>query len=188
MAPTPEPARPRGLGRPALLVVVALLIAAAGVGLFFALDEEDKDQESGPPPADDIAAALSGAAAAEAPFDELTEVELAVGDDCVRLLVADDEAERGSGLRGVTDLGPYDGMLFVNETDVTSAYTMSGVTEPLDIGWYTADGAPVSRAELEPCPEGGPGCPLYSADGPYRFGLETFRGELPSGGLAGCPS
>jgi hypothetical protein len=65
---------------------------------------------------------------------------------------------------------------------------MSGVTEPLDIAWYDATGEPVSRAAMEPCPEDGPDCPLYHADGPYRFALETFRGELPSGGLGSCPS
>ena len=177
--PTPEPRV-----RPALLVVACLLIAAAGVGLFFALDED----EASPPPAGDIASALETARPADEPFDELTEVALAVGDSCVRLLVADEEAERGAGLRGVTDLGGYDGMLFVNESDVTSAYTMSGVTEPLDIGWYDAGGALVSRTAMEPCPEGGPDCPLYSADGPYRFALEAFAGGLPSGGLGGCPS
>ena len=180
MAPTPEPRV-----RPALLVVVCLVLAGAGVGLFFAFNQEE---ESSPPVADDLASALGDARPATEPFGGLTEVALAVGDDCVRLLVADEEAERGAGLRGVTDLGPYDGMLFVNEADVTSAYTMSGVTEPLDIGWYDAGGGLVSRTAMKPCPDGGPDCPLYSADGPYRFALETFEGGLPSGGLGGCPS
>ena len=189
MAPTPDPdsrqvvATPRV--RPVLFVALSLLIAGVGVGLFFAFNQEE---ESSPPVADDLASALADARPASEPFGSLTEVALAVGDDCVRLLVADDEAERGAGLRGVTDLGPYDGMLFVNEADVTSAYTMSGVTEPLDIGWYDAGGGLVSRTAMEPCPEGGPECPLYSADGPYRFALETPPDELPSGALGGCPS
>jgi uncharacterized membrane protein (UPF0127 family) len=79
-------------------------------------------------------------------------------------------------------------MLFVNESDVMVGYTMSGVTVPLEIGWYAADGEPVSRTELEPCPEGGPDCPPYSADGAYRFAVETLGGGLPSGGLGSCPS
>lgn len=173
--------------RPALLVVLSLVIAGAGIGLFFAFDE---GEESSPPPAGDLAAVLEQARPVTAgEFAGLTEVALAVGDDCLRLVVADSEAERGQGLRG-RDEGPrpYDGMLFVNQSDVTSAYTMSGVTEPLDIGWYTYEGEPVGRAELEPCPEGGPDCPLYSADRAYRFAIETARGEFPSGGLGDCPS
>src|SRR5688572_11200448 len=192
MAPTPEPgdrqviAMPRV--RPPLLVVLSLVILGAGVGLFFAFDE---DQEWSPPVADDVAAVLARAQPTTnaAEFEALTEVALAVGDDCLRVVVADSEAERGQGLRG-HDEGPrpFQGMLFVNESDVTSAYTMSGVTHPLDIGWYDADGEPVDRAELEPCPEGGPDCPLYRAEGPYRFALETSRGERPSGGLGDCTS
>ena len=171
--------------RPALMVVLSLAIAAAGAALFFVLPA---GEESGPPPARDLTTALAEVGTAQAPFRGLTEVELALGDDCVRLAVADSEAERGQGLRGVTELGPYDGMLFVNQADTSTAYTMSGVTVPLDIGWYASDGEPAGRAEMEPCPEGGPGCPLYSADGPYRFAVETLGGGLPSGSLGACPS
>ena len=184
--PTPDPrkvvAAPRP--RPALLVAACLLLAGLGVALFFVLAEE----EATPPPARDLASALARARGADDPFAGLTEVELALGADCLRLAVADTEAERGQGLRGVRELGPYDGMLFVNASDATSAYTMSGVTVPLDIAWFSRTGEPAGRAEMEPCPEGGPDCPLYSADGPYRFAVETLAGGLPSGALGSCPS
>ncbi len=179
MVPTPDRAPRLGL-----LVGLCLVVAGAGVMVFALLDSS----ESAPPPAADIAAVLDAPRPADAPFTGLTEVALAVGDDCLRVVVADSEAERGQGLRGHPEFGGYDGMLFVNESDSTSGYTMSYVTVPLDIGWYARDGELVDRTEMEPCPRGGPDCPLYSADDRYRFGLETLRGELPTGSLGGCPS
>ncbi|MBA2326870.1 MAG: DUF192 domain-containing protein [Actinobacteria bacterium] len=180
MAPTPD----RG-PRLGLVVGLCLVVAGAGVAVFALLASSESAPP--PPPAKAIASALESARPASEGFIGYPETELALGDDCLRVAVADDEAERGQGLRG-RDLGPYDGMLFVNESDTTAAYTMSGVTVPLDIGWYTHDGEPVDRTEMEPCPEGGPDCPLYSADSSYRFALETLRGELPTGSLGGCPS
>jgi uncharacterized membrane protein (UPF0127 family) len=177
--PTPD----RG---PRVVVLIAAALVVAGVGVMvFALRESS---ETSPLPAGDITALLAAAQPAGAPFAGLTEVRLALGDDCLRVVVADDETERGQGLRGRTELGPYDGMLFVNVVDTSSAYTMAGVPVALDIGWYARDGAPVDRTEMEPCPEGGPDCPRYSSRGPYRFALETLRGELPTGSLGGCPS
>ena len=57
------------------------------------------------------------------------------------------------GLRGRSDLGPYDGMLFVFDGPTDAAFTMSGVPVPLDIGFYDADGAPGLGQRMEPCPE-----------------------------------
>ena len=170
---------------------MCLLLAGLGAALFFLFAEE----ESTPPPARDLASVLDRATpVTRGEFAGMTEIALAVGDECVRLVVADSETERGQGLRGRSDLPgddgtrPYAGMLFVYDADSTASYTMSGVTDPLDIGWYSRDGEPVDRAEMEPCPEGGPDCPLYSSDEPYRFALEAARGELPSGALGSCPS
>jgi uncharacterized membrane protein (UPF0127 family) len=180
MAPTPD-----GGARAGLLIALFLVIAGAGVLVYALLDSPESNS---PPPTAELAAVLDGAAPAGEPFPGLTELRLAVGDACVRIVVADSEAEQGQGLRAREDLGPYAGMLFVNESDTTVAYTMSGVTVPLDIGWYSHDGRLVDRAEMEPCPAGGPDCPLYSADGRYRFALETLRGQLPTGSLGACPS
>jgi len=178
MASTPD-------RRERLLLAVAglLIVGGAGLVVFALLDSS----ESAPPPANAIASALEQARPASDEFAGFTETSLALGDDCLRLVIADTTEERSQGLRGET-IGSYDGMLFVNEDDTTSAYTMAGVTVPLDVGWYSRTGEPVDRAEMEPCPEGGRDCPLYSATGPYRFALETLRGELPSGALSGCPS
>lgn len=180
MAPTPD----RG-PRVGLLLGLCLVIAGAGVMVFAFLDS-DSSESTPAPPAKVITAALERARPAGDEFAGFTETDLALGDDCLRIVIADSTDERGQGMRGHETLGPYDGILFVNEVDTTAGYTMSGVTVPLDIGWYARDGEPVDRTEMEPCPEGGPDCPLYSADGRYRFGLETLRGGLPSGAMGSC--
>lgn len=184
MVPTPE-----GRARlvPALAALVA--VAVAGVGLAIVLREGGRSGEPSPSlVAGALAAALAQARPAEEPFPDLTEVHLGVGDDCLRLVVADEVDERVQGLRGRSDLGSYDGMLFVYDAPADSAFTMAGVPVPLDIGWYAASGRPVDRARMEPCAIDRDDCPLYSARSRYRFALETLGGELPAGGLSACPA
>lgn len=128
---------------------------------------------------------VDASAPAAAPFAGLTEARLALGGDCLRVVVADEPGERHDGLRDRTDLGPYDAMLFVFPTDTTARFTMAGVDAPLAIGWYDAAGRPVGAAEMEPCP-GGDGCPSYGPPGRYRYALETPPGALGGGALGPC--
>ena len=121
-----------------------------------------------------------------APFEGLTEAQLGVGGRCLRVVVADDEAERVQGLRRRRDIGPYDGMLFVFDEPVDTPFTMSTVPVPLEIGFYAADGSPVSRRHMKPCPHAEADCPDYHSSGPFSYALETLRGKLPSGALSGC--
>jgi len=121
-----------------------------------------------------------------APFAGLTEARIGVGGRCLRVVIADDEAERVEGLRGRRDLGPYDGMLFVYRAPTEVSFTMSTVPVPLDIGFYSAGGDPVARLHMRPCPRAEAECPTYSAGAPFTYALETLRGGLPKGGLSGC--
>ena len=91
--------------------------------------------------------------------------------------MADTDARRERGLRGASDLGPYAGMLFVQPGDSDIAFTMAGVTDPLDIAWFAADGSRIGSAHMRPCPERGADCPLYRSrrTGPYR----ASRAETP---------
>jgi uncharacterized membrane protein (UPF0127 family) len=87
----------------------------------------------------------------------------------------------GDGMRGLPGFGDVDGMLFdlgraVDPAGV--AFTMEGVGFPIDIAWFDAEGGLVSVASMVPC-EAVP-CPLYRADGPYRWAVEA-----PVGGFAG---
>ena len=123
---------------------------------------------------------------ASAPFQGLTEAQLGVGGRCLRVVLADDMTERVQGLRERRDLGPYDGMLFVYDEPVDGAFTMSTVPVPLEIGFYAADGTPVSRRHMKPCPRAEADCPDYRSSGPFTYALETLTGALPSGALSGC--
>ncbi len=85
----------------------------------------------------------------------------------------------GDGMRGLPGFGDVDGMLFDPEQDVSlggAAFTMEGVPYAIDIAWFDASGALVSLAAMAPC-EAAP-CPLYRAEGPYRWAIEAPPGAF----------
>jgi uncharacterized membrane protein (UPF0127 family) len=98
------------------------------------------------------------------------------------LLAAIDAQQRGRGLMEVTDLQGYSGMVFVYEEDVANGFYMRNTPTPLSIAWVAADGAVVTIADMEPC-EDRDGCPSYSPEGPYRYAIETFQGDLDDLGI-----
>ena len=126
--------------------------------------------------------AFDGAEPAAEPFEGMTAVEVAVGGSTLHVVVADSAAERSAGLRDRTDPSPYDGLLFVVPADSGSAFTMSGVSDPLDLALYSADGTRIGGHDLAPCPDGSD-CPSYPPDEPWRYALETPPGDLPDGPL-----
>ncbi len=93
-------------------------------------------------------------------------------------LLAETAAQRQRGLMERTDLGGYDGMLFVFESDVEGGFWMKDTPMPLSIAWFDSAGRLVSTADMEPC-LGRSSCPSYAPSGPYRYAL-----EVPQGGLA----
>jgi uncharacterized membrane protein (UPF0127 family) len=173
--------------RPVVITLVVLGLVALSVVVVKILDEVgDPTPHAGGIP---LTAVLPRSQPAVAPFEGLSEVHAAIGyDHCLRLVVADSQEERVAGLRDHTaDLGPYDGMLFVFQGPSESAFTMSGVTDPLDIAFFEQDGARNSSRAMKPCPEKAESqCPAYRADGPYVFAVETKAGELPSGPITAC--
>jgi uncharacterized membrane protein (UPF0127 family) len=169
-----------------VLAAVAVVLAVVGVVL---LRNGNDDDRGAPEAGTGVATALRGATAAAAPFAGLTEARLALGERCLRIAIADESAERHQGLRGVTDLGDYDGMLFVYDSDHDGPFTMSGTPLPLDIGWYAKNGTPVDRTTMRPCLDGTDAtCPLYPAAGKYRYALETEAGHGGGGSIGSCPT
>jgi uncharacterized membrane protein (UPF0127 family) len=164
-----------------LLAVGAVGITIGVVKLVGAAD--DPEPQGGTAP---LSGVFDTATAASAPFRDLTELQMGVGGRCLRLAVADSLTERVKGLRGRSDLGPYDGMLFVFEVPTQASFTMSGVPVPLQIGFYGRDGAPTSAGLMKPCPKVEAQCPSYGADGPFVYALETLKGKLPAGSLSAC--
>ena len=93
--------------------------------------------------------------------------------------IADTAEVRSQGLKGVSDLGDLDGMLFVWDADTASAFHMVDTLIPLDIAFFGVGGGLVDRLIMEPCT--GDPCPLYSAAG--LFGLYRYALEAPAGDL-----
>lgn len=126
---------------------------------------------------------VSGVGPAQAPFETLTAGTIRVGGRPVDVVVADSRGERVRGLRGRPDPAPYAGMLFVFPADSTVAFTMAGVPGALDIAFFDARGRRVDQLRMAPCAGTDATCPVYEADGAYRYTLETAPGEMPTGRL-----
>jgi uncharacterized membrane protein (UPF0127 family) len=92
-------------------------------------------------------------------------------------LLAETSEQLATGLMGRTNLGGYDGMLFVFPEDTTGSFYMKNTRLPLSIAWFDAAGRFVSSTDMEPCLDRAD-CPLYSATGPYRYALEVPKGGL----------
>jgi uncharacterized membrane protein (UPF0127 family) len=97
--------------------------------------------------------------------------------------VADTDVLRQKGLMGRTDLAGYDGMAFVFDADTTDSFYMRNTPLPLTVAFFDSAGVLVASRDMVPCPDR-EGCPLYSADRPYRLALEVKRGDLKRLGLA----
>lgn len=163
--------------RVAIAAVVAV-VSAVGMGIIVARWVSNDGQTATPRGLPETAAV--------APFAGYREVRVEIDHRCARVVVADTEERRQRGLRGARDLGPYAGMLFVQPGDSDIAFTMSGVSDALDIAWFAADGSRVGGARMRPCPRGGRDCPLYRSPHPYRSALETPPGVTMPQHLAGC--
>lgn len=132
----------------------------------------------------------TGSRTASTPADglEFAEIGRMIGDSCLKLLVADDSEERFSGLRGrESELERVDGMLFVGDGPSAGGFTMSGVVEPIQLGFYDADGRRVGGHLMEPCAGNLSDCPTYPPpEGEtWSFAVETAPGRLPEGDLGG---
>ncbi len=115
----------------------------------------------------------------------LAEITDADGEVCeVCLWLADDAAERGRGLMGVTDLGDAVGMAFVFGEPTSGSFYMFQTPTPLSIVWFAPDGTHVGSTDMEPCIDTPAGeCPLYSPGAVYDLAIEVFDGGLDPLGL-----
>ncbi len=117
-------ARPAALGA-AGLVALTLLVATPSVPNAAATTQSRS-----------IKAAIKAATPTKAPFPGLSATVVHVGGRALHVVIAKTEAQRELGLRRRSDLGPYDGMLFVFDSTTQVGFTMSTVPVALDIGFY----------------------------------------------------
>ncbi|HET9728776.1 MAG TPA: DUF192 domain-containing protein [Acidimicrobiia bacterium] len=168
--------------RPLRVLAASLAVAgvAAGVIGFVVHARSSSDSEAAP-------FTLGPASAAAPPFATFYETRVELDHRCRRVLLANTPRQRVQGLRAVTDLGRYGGMLFAFAADVESRFTMAQTPMPLDIVWYDAQGRPVDRTTMRPCPNGtDASCPAYASKARYRYALETRAGESAAGSLGSC--
>jgi uncharacterized membrane protein (UPF0127 family) len=102
--------------------------------------------------------------------------EVTLAGERLTVALADERSLRRRGLMGVVDLGDLDGMLFVMDSTVTSAFTMRDTFISLHIAFFSESGELVDLLEMTPC-QGEP-CPSYQPGGAYRFALEVPLGRL----------
>jgi uncharacterized membrane protein (UPF0127 family) len=98
------------------------------------------------------------------------------------VLVAVTAGQREQGLMQVTDLGGYDGMLFVWNADTSGGFWMRNTPTPLSIAFFDAEGGFVSATDMAPCGDSD-SCPTYPSGGTYRFALEVPQGMLDDLGV-----
>lgn len=103
-----------------------------------------------------------------------------IGSEVFSLAVARTNADRSSGLSGVSSMQYSDGMLFEFETAATHGFWMKGMQFPLDIIWLDADGV-VVHIEEQLSPDTFPRT-FYPA-APAQYVIELNAGVVSDIGL-----
>lgn len=169
------------------LIAAVLLAAFVGVLLWGANRPDNPKVASGSGSA--ATKTAPGGVTSDTPADGLDFQEIArkVGEDCFKLLVADTPQKRASGLRyREQELDRVDGMLFVeDQPQAAGFFTMAGVTDPLQVGFYDARGNVIGGYEMKPCSGSVSACPRYVPQGAWTYAIETKPGKLPDGKLSG---
>ncbi len=99
-----------------------------------------------------------------------------LGDQRLRVAVADTADAWSRGLGGVRDLGDLDGLLFAFPEPVQARLFMRGALMPLDVAFVDPDGR-LARVVSMPLCASDP-CPTFGSPVPYRWALETATGTL----------
>ncbi|HJR88296.1 MAG TPA: DUF192 domain-containing protein [Acidimicrobiia bacterium] len=110
---------------------------------------------------------------------------IALGTTELIVALADEESERQQGLAGVTDLGGFEGMLFAWDDEVTTGFWMKDTPIALDLIFFDSEGAIVEQTSLEPCLA--EPCPVFVADGLFRWVLEAPAGSIQATGKLSFP-
>ena len=104
---------------------------------------------------------------------------LTVGDKALRVQVVVNADEQQRGLMGRRDLGADDGMVFVYPLPQQMSFWMRNTPTPLDIGFFTANGALGEVYALYAFDE----TPVRSAGSDYTLALEVNQGWFARNGI-----
>lgn len=118
---------------------------------------------------------------AESPFRITLAEAKTAADHCA--LLADTAILHAKGMMEQSDFAGYAAMIFAFQTETSGLFFMRNTRLPLSIAFFDNDGAFVSSADMDPCPDEVVDCPLYGADRPYRYALEAPKGALAGLGI-----
>ena len=99
----------------------------------------------------------------------------------VKIEVADTSAERRRGLSGRDVLPADQGMLFVNDQDVTIGFQMADTTIPLSLAFISDAGEILHIVDMDPCVSAS--CEVFESPLAYRRALEVNQGAFAQWGI-----
>jgi uncharacterized membrane protein (UPF0127 family) len=109
-------------------------------------------------------------------------IRTAGGTVTLEVQVADNPAERQTGLMGRASLDPFDGMAFVWSEPVETSFWMKDTLIPLSIAFWDDEGRIISILDMDPCT--GDPCPSYGPHEPFVGAVEVGRGTFAMRGVA----
>ena len=124
-------------------------------------------------------------AEAERSKTEMAKAEVIVGEEVIRVDVADTPSLQSKGLGGRKRLAPNAGMLFVYTEKGRHAFWMRGMYIPIDIIWLDNRRVVHIERDVPPPPPGTPESKLttYASPSPANLVLELAAGRAKSLGL-----
>ncbi len=103
------------------------------------------------------------------PLKEFPQKTIKLGDQKIKVAVADNPELKRQGLRNVEELGKLNGMLFVYSEPVKRSFIMKDTLIPLKIGFYSPEGVLVDKKQMNPCSEN---CRTYESEKKFQYALE----------------
>ncbi len=125
-----------------------------------------------------LATMAFGALAQTGPQPKLPTVPLTFGMRIVQAELAITPEQQMTGMMGRTQMGPYEGMLFVNEEPGVRCFWMRNTLIPLSIAFIADDGTIVNIDEMQPRTENS-----HCSKAPVRFVLEMPKGWFTKNGI-----
>jgi len=167
------PARRRATGIPALTILLtAATLLLAGCGSNGSNGDGDAAASPTPDPR-----------AGGGPPPSFLSIRTAGGQPAtLHVEVADDDASRATGLMGRTDLPADQGMAFIWDEPVDTAFWMKDTPLPLSIAFWDTDGRIIDILDMEPCPA--EPCPRYGPSSPFIGAVEANQGWFDEHGVA----
>ena len=125
-----------------------------------------------------VALALPPAHAQGGPQPRLPTVQLVAGMHVIQAEVARTAEQQATGMMFRREMGPNEGMLFVNQEPGVRCFWMRNTLLPLAIAFVADDGTVVNTAEMQPRSE-----ESHCSARPVRYALEMPQGWFAKRGI-----